>query len=252
MDADQNQWDEATSLQFLEYGRYFVPDREIQLQLISDLIPRSETSFKIMELACGEGLLAEKVLGDHPNCTLIGLDGSQIMLQKAAARLSKFQGRFQSEFFNLADTSWRVPREGVLSVISSLAIHHLDDQQKQTLFKDVYELLQPGGNFIIADVISPANPTGWEIAARLYDQAVLDRSLKLDQNTRAYDFFQDHRWNCFRYFDPEDIDKPAKLFDQLNWLAGAGFSDIDVYWMSAGHAVFGGFKLPNTHQSSGC
>lgn len=44
-----------------------------------------------------------------------------------------------------------------------------------------------------------------------------------------------------RYFDP-DFDKPSRLVNQLNWLAAAGFTAVDVYWLRAGHAVFGGYK----------
>jgi hypothetical protein len=46
----------------------------------------------------------------------------------------------------------------------------------------------------------------------------------------------------YRYFDPDDIDKPSRLLDQLKWLEQAGFADVDVYWMLAGHAIFGGRK----------
>ena len=46
----------------------------------------------------------------------------------------------------------------------------------------------------------------------------------------------------YRYFDPEDLDKPSCLLNQLKWLELAGFVDIDVYWMSAGHAIFSGWK----------
>ncbi len=46
-----------------------------------------------------------------------------------------------------------------------------------------------------------------------------------------------------RYLDPDDIDKPSRLFDQLNWLEQAGFSDIDVHFMQAGHALFSGWKV---------
>jgi tRNA (cmo5U34)-methyltransferase len=37
--------------------------------------------------------------------------------------------------------------------------------------------------------------------------------------------------------DPED--RPSPLFAQLCWLREAGFEAVDVYWMFAGHAVFG-------------
>jgi hypothetical protein len=45
-----------------------------------------------------------------------------------------------------------------------------------------------------------------------------------------------------RYLDPEDIDHPSPLLDQLNWLEQAGFIGIGVHFIKAGHAVFSGWK----------
>ena len=44
------------------------------------------------------------------------------------------------------------------------------------------------------------------------------------------------------HLDPEDIDKPSPLLTQLKWLEQAGFKAVDVFWMQAGHAIFGGWK----------
>jgi hypothetical protein len=46
----------------------------------------------------------------------------------------------------------------------------------------------------------------------------------------------------YRYPDQDGIDKPSRLLDQLKWLEQAGFADVDVFWMQAGHALFGGQK----------
>ena len=46
----------------------------------------------------------------------------------------------------------------------------------------------------------------------------------------------------FWYLDPDDIDKPSPLFDHLQWLEDAGFVDVDVHWMLAGHALFSARK----------
>lgn|SRR5690606_2213941 len=40
----------------------------------------------------------------------------------------------------------------------------------------------------------------------------------------------------------DDVDKPSRILDQLKWLEEAGFQRVDVYWMYAGHAIFGGEK----------
>ena len=38
------------------------------------------------------------------------------------------------------------------------------------------------------------------------------------------------------------MDKPSGLFEQLGWLEAAGFEAVDVYWLKAGHAIYGGQK----------
>ena len=62
MDSDQTAWDENASGAFIDYGRYFVPERERQIEIIVALISHLERDFTIYELCCGEGLLAEALL----------------------------------------------------------------------------------------------------------------------------------------------------------------------------------------------
>jgi hypothetical protein len=38
------------------------------------------------------------------------------------------------------------------------------------------------------------------------------------------------------------MDKPSGIFEQLRWLAAAGFTAVDAYWLQAGHAIYGGQK----------
>ena len=37
-------------------------------------------------------------------------------------------------------------------------------------------------------------------------------------------------------------DRPAKLIDQVAWLADLGFVDVDVIWKYYNYAVYGGRK----------
>ncbi len=231
-------WNEQDSRAFIDFGQYFVPDREVQIQTICNLIPPHMEPFHIVELCCGEGLLAAALLEQFPTCIVHGFDRSPEMLQHAQLRLAQFNGRFTLQVFDLAAPTWRNLAWPVHAVVSSLAIHHLDAQQKQDLYRDVYRMLVAEGVFIIADVIQPVHHLGVVVAARAWDDAVRHQSLKLDGNTRAFDVFLQDKWNLYRHPDP--IDKPSRLFEQLKWLEQAGFVDVDVYWMKAGHAIFGG------------
>ncbi len=235
-------WNSVDSQTFLDYARYFVPERERQIETIGGLIPSAPEGALIVELCCGEGLLAQALLERFPDTLLRGLDGSPEMLAAASRRLAQFGDRFQPRSFDLPSSKWRAEIQGAHAVVSSLAIHHLDGPEKQTLFADVYQMLRPGGVFVIADVIAPAGKEAEAVAADAWDWAVRQRSLELDGDLRGFALFEEERWNMYRYFDPDDIDKPSPLFAQLQWLADAGFVDVDVHWMQAGHAIFGGVK----------
>lgn len=236
------QWDENHTQTFLDIGRYVVPEREYQIETLCDLVPPTDGEFNIVELCCGEGLLAEALLTRFPECRVYGYDGSAGMLEMASKRLAKFGARFQPVTFELAEQDWRQPPMRVHAVLSSLTIHHLDGPAKTRLYQDVYTLLEPDGVFVVADLVECANPLGMAVAAKAWDEAVRKRSLAIDGNLRGFEFFEREHWNLYRYPEPYDIDRPSRLLDQLKWLEQAGFVEVDVYWMLAGEAIFGGRK----------
>jgi tRNA (cmo5U34)-methyltransferase len=239
---EENRWNEQLSQDFIDFGRYFVPERENQISVIIDLLPDVNEPSTVFELCCGEGLLAEAILERHSNYQVRGYDGSPQMLQKAGKRLERFGERFQPVLFDLADYSWREKVTAVQAVVTSLALHHLVGPEKAKLFADIHQMLAPGGVFIVADIVDPSHPQAKMVAAEAYDAAVIERSQAIDGNGKAFEFFQREGWNIFRWLDPEDIDKPSRLYDQLTWLDEAGYTHIDVFWMRAGHAIFGGWK----------
>jgi tRNA (cmo5U34)-methyltransferase len=235
-----NRWTEDTSRRFLDFGRYFVPERERQMHIITRLVPGRDQPFHIIELCCGGGLLAETLLEAYPSAHLLGLDGSQEMLNSASQRLARIGNRFQSQTFDLAAKDWRRATSPAAAVVSSLAIHHLTGPEKLELFRDVYSLLEPGGVFVVADVMEHNTEAARRLAADELDEAIRQRSLWLDGNTEGFAFFEREQWNMYRFRDDDDIDKPSTLFEQLKWLEEAAFVDIDVHWLSAGHAIFSG------------
>ena len=243
--TDHTGWSEETSRMFIDYGRYFVPERDRQMHIFAALLAYLDVPCVVLELCCGEGLLAELLLESHPQFVVHGLDGSVEMLERARERLARFENRFQCRAFNLASKDWRKPELPVHAVISSMAIHHLTGLQKRELFVDVYKMLVEGGAFVIADIVEHSNEESQRLAAETWDEVVRKRSIELDGKPQAFEFFKKEGWNTFRYLDPEDIDKPSPLFDQLKWLENAGFVDVDVHWMLAGHAVFSARKHRN-------
>lgn len=233
-------WGEDDSRAFLAHGAAFVPDREAQIRTLCALIPDPRTPFDVLDLGCGEGLLSEAILESFPGATVHAFDGSPAMLEKARERLTPFRRRALAQPFDLASSDWRFPPFAAHAVVASLVIHHLDAEGKRQLFRDVHAILAPGGAFLIADLVEPASAVGHKYAADAWDSAVRQRSLALAGDLSAYERFAEEAWNYFRHPDPADT--PSTLVEQLDWLREAGFQRADVFWMKAGHAIFGGFR----------
>lgn len=235
-------WDEDSSRTFLDYGRYFVPERERQLTIIGDLIPSPPAGASLVELCSGEGLLSRALLERFAACRVLALDGSAEMRQATRTTCAAHAARLTVAEFDLASRAWRRFAEPVHAIVSSLAIHHLDGIQKREFFADMAATLAGGGIIVIADIVRPPTQRGLDVAAEQWDELVRTRALALDGHLAAFERFQRLRWNYFRDPDGDPIDKPSSLFDQLKWLEAAGFVDVDVHWLVAGHAIFSGRK----------
>jgi tRNA (cmo5U34)-methyltransferase len=237
----QSGWNETDSREFIDHGRFFVPEREEQIAAVLALIPEPGEG-RLVDLCCGEGLLSAALLERFPRARILAMDLSPAMLAQARVTCAAHGDRFETRPFDLADRSWRTFPEPVHAFVSSLAIHHLDGAGKRELFHDLAGPLVPGGALVIADVVLPATPAAHALAAQAWDEAVRRRSLELVGQLGPYEIFRDERWNLWADPAPDPIDQPSPLFDQLRWLAEAGFTGVDVCWMKAGHAVYGGVR----------
>jgi tRNA (cmo5U34)-methyltransferase len=239
-------WDETDSRGFLDHGRFFVPEREEQIAAVCALMPDPGAGL-LVDLCCGEGLLSRALLERFPRATVHAYDGSEAMLAHVRQALEPFGSRVGTRQFDLADRSWRRFEDSHLPVrgfVSSLAIHHLDGVEKRELFRDLFAALAPGGSLAIADLVQPQGVDAQRFAADCWEEAVRRRALELGGDLKPLEVFRAERWNFYAEPEPDPFDKPSPLADQLGWLAEAGFVAVDVAWMKAGHAVFGGIRPP--------
>lgn len=102
---------------------------------------------RILELGTGTGETARRVLAEHPEASLVGIDASEAMLAVARESLAA-DLRVQ----RLED---KLPEGPFELVVSALAVHHLEADEKRDLFRRVRDELTPGGRFVLADLIVP-------------------------------------------------------------------------------------------------
>jgi tRNA (cmo5U34)-methyltransferase len=235
-------WQEDHSRTFLDYGNYFVPQREEQIQVVLDLMAPLPSSSLVVELCSGSGILSRAILERFEKSEVLALDGSEEMRRKTIETCRAAGCRLEVAAFDLAEIEWRHFKRRPHAVVSSLSVHHLDSQEKRVLYRDMADALADGGVLIIADIVRPPSNQGLVIAARQWDDAVQTRSRQIDGNLAAFTEFQRLNWNYFRDPDGQPIDKPSSLAEQLEWFREAGLRKVDCAWMTAGHAIFYGYK----------
>lgn len=238
-------WQESDSAHFIDLGRIYTPRRDELRDAFLDLIPaESDEAFVGAELGTGQGWLTAAMLDRFPAATMIGLDGSETMLQATAASLASFPGRFELRPFRLEESSWiEALPDGLRCIVSSLVVHHLRGPEKAALFRTLYGKLTPGGALLIADIMEPTSEWGRRHMANAWNADVEFQSVEYGGDRRAYDQFVADQWNYYEFPTGEDdIDFPSTLPEQLGWMTDAGFTGVDAFWIRAGHALFGGYR----------
>ena len=237
-------WQEDESQVFLRYGPLFVPRREEQIETVCSLIPaQHDEEFNVVELGAGDGTLAKAVMESFPRCRCLALDGTETMRIRLHALPEARAGRLEVADFDLSESAWRSRLPSPLRcVLASLIVHHLDAEGKQQLFSDIASRLEPGGAFIIVDLIEPDSQQARDAYARQWDEDVQSRVEASSEGPEALDLFRNDRWNFYADPNPDPYDQPSPLPDQLSWLRESGFSKVDCFWMYAGHAIFGGYR----------
>ncbi len=167
---------------------------------------------RVLDLGTGDGRLLGLVKLSRPEATGVALDFSPTMLEKARERFAG-DGSVRVVEHDLRDT---LPALGRFdAVVSSIAIHHLEDGRKHELYGEVFDLLELGGAFLNLDRVASPTPA-------------LRRRFLLAMG-RDPDF-------------EHPSDRPLDMQTQPRWLQEIGFSEVDCHWKLLELALLGGVK----------
>lgn len=242
MNEHRTTWSEEASAAYRSLADVAVPNRDEQLATLLALLPFGrDDEFRAVELGSGEGILSASILEAYPRASILSLDGSETMREQTQSRLAAYGERGSTAPFDLLGDDWLEHLQGVDAVVSSLVIHHLDDEGKRRLYQEIQSRLSERGVLLIADLVEPKHPEVLEYFADTYQREAHRRSRELTGSDELYEAFVAEEWNHFRFPDTE-VDRPSYLFDQLRWLDEAGFHVVDAFWMRAGHAIYGGYQ----------
>jgi SAM-dependent methyltransferase len=204
--------------------------------LMAELLPfGADEVFAFVDLGAGTGAAARAVMDRFPRSRAFLADYSPQMMAQGEIELQPYAGRYEYVEFDLArDDAWpaEIPAQ-VDAVISSMAIHHLADDRKRRLLREILDHLAPGGWFLNYDPVATADPVvqaAWDRVADRRDPAAADK-----RHNRTPE--EQLRWeNHVRHIVP--------LEPQVASLQEAGFEGVDVYWRELDYAIYGGRRPP--------
>jgi SAM-dependent methyltransferase len=179
-----------------EYLAREIPYRDTAEAMLLEALP--ERIERFLDLGTGDGRLAALIRSHHPHSRGVALDASQPMLARAAER---FDGDPTVELV-AGDLNLRIAVPGPFdAVVSGLAIHHLEDERKRSLFDEIYALLAPEGVFANLDLVA---------SATVREHEHFRRAIGRERD------------------DPTD--RLAGLCAQLEWLGDCGFTGVNCHF----------------------
>jgi len=204
-----------------------IPGYARMLEALVAALPFERSApLRVIDLGCGSGTVAERVLEAFPNAQLTCLDLAQNMIAMARVKLERHrQVRYMTGDLNTFEFDGNYH-----AAVSSLALHHLPaDDDKRRFYRRVYAGLRSGGVFYNADMVLGSTDSLQAEYMRQW-RAFMLRAIPLEEI--------ESRW--IPNYLAED--RPAKLMHHIAWLTEAGFADVDVVWKRYNFAVYGGAK----------
>lgn len=214
-------------------------ERQRAIKLLLDIFSyhfEDPTDLNILDLGCGDGFITEYLFKSYPHNNFFLIDGSGEMITKAQARLKNqrmtFIRRSFEEYIELKDEF-----EKYNFVFSSMAIHHLNFNQKSSLYLKLYGGLCENGLFINFDVVLPTSKKSEEWQFYMWRDGMNETLSKngLESEIGTYDNLPD-------IYKSKEENQPSNLFDQLDLLIKIGFKDVDCFFKYGIFALFGGIK----------
>lgn len=215
----------------LETGQLTTLDAAFNMELITSSIAKiyKDQPLRVLDIGCGAGNYVVKLLQKKSDIDITLADLSQPMLDKAAERLQAMQ----QGAIDLRKGDFRLiqPAEGTFDVIMATAVlHHLrDDQDWETSFKGLYDLLNAGGTLWVFDLVEQHTEA---LQDYIYTELYGDYLTGLQD--AAY------RDAVFAYIQKED--SPRSLMYQLNLLDAVGFKTVDLLHKNLCFASYVAFK----------
>src|SRR5918993_963545 len=232
---------EKTVRWFLDSVRGAIPFAREQFAVTLQIVANGRQPVRrFLDLGAGDGVLSAVLLPRFPAAEPVLVDFSPPMLAAAKERLAPLATQPAFVQADLATPLWR---EAVAAhapydaIVSSFAIHHLEDERKRALYGELLELMNPGGTFAHIEHVAP--DAQWMTHA--FDEAMIDAIWEYGRRADQA-LTRDAAATAYASRLDRDANRLAPLEVQCAWLRNAGYTQVTAPFRWYEIAVFGGYR----------
>ncbi len=166
----------------------------------------------VLDLGAGTGLLTMYVKEVFPDASFVLLDIAEQMLEIARKR---FEG-CQNVKYEINDYNKGLPDANFDLIVSALSIHHLNEFQKQSLYKNIYKKLNRNGFFINLDQFNAES----KVLNEFYSKSWFERIKKGGFSESEADLWLERR----------ELDKENTITQTIEMLKESGFKNVECMY----------------------
>ncbi|MBN1432089.1 MAG: methyltransferase domain-containing protein [Methanomicrobiaceae archaeon] len=156
-----------------EIARKCVPYYGAFYGTVLDFVTKDDK--KILELACGTGMLTEMIVAKCPGAQVSCIDSDAWMIKKASANPA-----LSGVEFNEGDMR-NCSGNGYDAVVITQAIFFISDPDRRKLISNIYGMLNEGGRFISGDMFAPETEFEKKIYKKNWIDLMLSNGLSLPE-----------------------------------------------------------------------
>jgi tRNA (cmo5U34)-methyltransferase len=206
-----------------ELMQRLIPHYDLQREVMVSLMPSDRTlPLRILDLGCGPGLMASRLLEEFPRAQLTLFDLTVEMIDRCKARL----GATSRVLFRVGDFREEDFGSGYDLILASLSLHHATLDERPSLAGRLFRGLGPAGQLITAEVLVDESP---QVRNRQYE---MWRRFMGSQGEDAEAWYQRHLAK----------DHPVQASRWTQMLSDAGFTSPGCFWRYLNFAIFSGWR----------
>jgi ubiquinone/menaquinone biosynthesis C-methylase UbiE len=110
-----------------------------------------EPGHHILDIGCGTGTLVVKLKQQHPSAQVVGIDPDPKALRRARIKATRAAASVQLDQGFADELPYQ--QDGFDRVFSSFMFHHLEEQERKKMLREVLRVLRAGGSFHLLDFV---------------------------------------------------------------------------------------------------